>query len=136
MECLTLQTLTTTQAKYDAMVYPQPPGTATGVTMGDILGLLVQAFQDTQAVAPIVLTATTNASGTATVNLTSYGFTAAPFVQLTPVNATTSTSVVANITSVSSTSLVIQTNISQNVLLGIINPFTPVSTTVHITLIA
>jgi len=58
----------------------------------------------------LALSVVTNGSGTVTTDLTPFGFPVAPFVQLTPVNATTGAALIANVTSVSATSLVVQVN--------------------------
>lgn len=126
-----INTLSGTQAKYSAVLYPST-GTPNGVTLGDPLGLIIQAIKDSNSKVPITFTAVTNSSGTVTVDLTSYALANPPIVQLTPLNTTVANPVVTNITSVTATSLVIHASQSQNILLGIVNPFTNVAATIHV----
>lgn len=122
-----INTLASTQSKFSALLFPSS-GTPNGITMGDCIGLVFEAVKDNAAKAPITLTAVSGAGGTVTVNLTSFGLTATPIVQLQPINPGGNTNaIVANPTALSSTSLSILCQQSQNILLGIINPFAPVS---------
>lgn len=87
----------------------------------------------------IGLTSTTNSSGIATIDLTSYGFSSTPVVNCTCVQTNASQVTVCNITSVSSTSLSIKTYQTQNTLINLlgltVNPVIAISTTVNIILV-
>lgn len=81
----------------------------------------------------ISLIVTTDGSGSATVNLTPYSFAAIPVVNLTCVNSSTSTAYIAQIASISTTSLTITSFRTQPINLLGGNPVTTVgSITVHI----
>lgn len=62
----------------------------------------------------LAFTVTTNGSGTVTTDLTPFNFPAAPVITLTPVNATVGAAIIANVTSVSASSFVVQTNTVAN----------------------
>lgn len=128
-----IATLAGTQGKYSALLFPST-GTPIGITMGDNIGLLTQALKETIAMTNPVssFTVTTNASGVGTINITSLGLTNAPRVVCSAVNATTAQTVNAQVTAKSATSISIYSSITQQILLGILNPTTPVSTVVDV----
>jgi hypothetical protein len=82
----------------------------------------------------IGLTTSTDGSGNATVDLTSYSFSANPVVQLTCVRVAADQTTTATITALSTTSLSIHSRQSRT--LAIVGATTePISATVHITLL-
>jgi len=87
---------------------------------------------------PVTFTTTTNGSGTITINLTSFAFANAPIVQLTAQNSNTAQYLGANFTGLTTTSITINTFISQNTAVligGNIIPFTTApNAVVHVTL--
>ncbi|CAH6419064.1 Hypothetical protein HVR_LOCUS257 [uncultured virus] len=83
------------------------------------------------------LTTTTNSGGTATINLTSYGFASSPIVQTTCVATNSSQFTGCLIQTLSATSLTIKSYQTQNtsvIIGGNVVPVTPVAATVHISL--
>jgi len=125
-----IQTLAGTQGKYSAILYPSTGG-AVGITMGDTIGLLSQGFKEINASAPVTFTVTTNGSGVATQSIASLGLTNTPRVVVCPTNAGPQTTN-AQVSAKSNTSISVYTTITQQVLLGIVNPTTPVSCSVDI----
>lgn len=100
--------LSLAQNKYSPVLYPNS-GVPMGFDTGDIIALYIQAFKDIHSHLPVLLSAATDGSSVATVDLTPYGFTVAPHVTLTPVNAA---AVSASVTSVTPTSLSIITSVA------------------------
>lgn len=129
-----VSTLAATQGFFNSILNFSGPGVADGVRPMDILGLLLQAQKDDIQKKPITLTVTTNGSGVATINLTPYAFPNVPNVQLCCMETTVGQSTNAVITSKSTTSLVIRTYVTQNILLGIVNPVVAAAATVDILL--
>jgi len=122
-----MSTLQASQEKYSALLYP-PTGTPNGLSGGDCIGLVFQGMKEILAKLPITLTATTNGSGVATVDLTSYSLANSPIVQLTAQNPVSNVApIVADITALSNTSLSILTQEA-------LSTTTPISTLVHIVL--
>ena len=100
-----VEALANSQSKYDPLLYPQPSvGTPIGIQTGTLIALNAQAIKDLKSKLPIGLTALCNSSGVATVDLTSYGFSSPPVVALTAITPS-STALIANITTLTSTSL-------------------------------
>lgn len=128
-----INTLAGSQKKYSAILYPST-GTPIGVTLGDNIGLLTQALKETISTLGnlTTYTVTTNASGVATINISALGLTNAPRVVCTPTNNSSPFTVNAQVSTKSNTSIGIFTTITQNILLGIVNPTTPVSTPVDV----
>lgn len=102
-------TLYATQEKYGNLLWPRQPDDPIGISTGDLVGLMSQAVKDIRSHLPVLTSVTTNGSSVATVDLTPYGFSVAPHVTLTPVNAA---AVAASVTAVTATSLSIITSVA------------------------
>ena len=123
-----INTLAGTQSKYSAILFPSS-GTPIGVTLGDNIGLLTQGLKETIANLNKLTTYTVTTAGTglATIDISALGLSNTPRVLCVPTNTSTQT-VNAQVRSKSNTSIVIYTTITQQILLGVVNPTTPVST--------
>lgn len=128
-----INTLSGTQGKYSAILYPSS-GTPIGVTMGDCIGLLAQGLKETNAIQGLLstFTVTTAANGTFSLNITSLGLTNPPRVMVTPTNNSVPQTVNAQVTSKTNTAVNIYTTVTQQVLLGIVNPTTPIASSVDV----
>lgn len=127
-------TLASTQGFNNSLLSFSGAAAADGIRPMDLLTLMLQVIKDFVVKKPITLTVTTNSSGVATINLTPYAFPNIPNVQLCCLETTVGQSTNAVITSKSITSLVIRSYVTQNILLGIVNPVVAAAATVDILL--
>jgi len=133
LDFITVNALTSTQNFFKSII-SFSGASPNGITPWDLMTLMLQVIKDFISKKPITLTVTTNSSGVATVNLTTYAFPNVPNVQLCCQEVTSGQSTNAVITAVSTTSLSIKSYVTQNILLGIVNPVTPAAATVHLLL--
>lgn len=126
-------TLAGTQGFYASMVFPSV-ATPAGTTFSECIALSLQAIKEMTTLSPICFTATTTSNGTLTINLTTYALANPPIVQVTCHQTVAGQSNNAVITAKSATSLTIITYVTQNILLGIVNPVVGAATLVEVTL--
>lgn len=125
-----VNTLAATQSAFKSLIaYGSDGTTPQGTRISDLLTLAVSTVKALLTLnnQKVALTVTTNATGDATVDLTSYGYSAAPNIQCQVISTTTNQATSVMVVSRSTTSVVLKTLITQNILLGIIAPTTPVS---------